>query len=333
MSFYGRVSEGVPSSTERSGEGLPAPPRRRWRKATTAEPFGSADTGWVDSPWKQARRRQRGILVALAVVLVLVVAVGVVALSVVRAASNYKAGKQALAAGRYDEAARKLGDAKILAILPYADATSLHNRAQELSSRATAAAKQRKQIENQAAALYATADTAMRGHRYGEAIRLYRQVLALDPAYADTQARLIKAEQEQKARQLLTRARASFTYGHWKLAAQRSESVLAIDPRYPGAAKLHTQAVLRVRLEPVFKRAVAAVNAARWQRARTLVKSVLRQDPTYPKAHRLLARIQAALAARAAQAAARSRASATPAPAYTPPAPVYRPPAATPPPP
>ena len=78
---------------------------------------------------EHSQRQRRGILVTLVVVVVVVVAVAFVARSVVLAASNYAAGKQALAAGRYDEAARKLADAKILAILPYADSTSLYKQA------------------------------------------------------------------------------------------------------------------------------------------------------------------------------------------------------------
>ena len=236
---YGHLMDRLADARARSGDRLATPLRRRWRQTLKMDADRSSDAGWEDSPWQHSRRQRRGILITLTVVVVAVVAVGFVARSVVSAASNYAAGKQALAAGRYDEAARKLADAKILAILPYADSTSLYKQARQLSSRAASMVQQLQETADQAAALYARANAALREGRYGDAIRLYKQVLTLDPAYADTQTRLVKAEQQQKAKRLLARARYAFEHGKWQLAAQRTERLLAISPEYPGAKKLH----------------------------------------------------------------------------------------------
>ena len=283
----------------------------------------SIDAGWEDNPWHHTKRRRRGILITVAIVVVAAVAVGFVARSVVSAASNYAAGKQALAAGRYDEAARKLADAKILAILPYADSSSLYRQARQFSNRAASTVQQLQATANQAAALYAKAGVALSEGRYDDATRLYKQVLALDPAYADTQTRLAKAQQQQKAKQLLARARYAFAHGNWQVAAKRTERLLAISPQYPGAKKLHQKAVLRVRLQPNYARALSQANAGHWQRARTLVKSVLADDAGYPGARKLLVRIQNALAA---QAAAQATPPTTPStPTYTPPPPAPAP--------
>jgi len=325
MGYQGLPAGRFAGARERLDYRLVAPLRRCWHATLRMNVDRSGDAGWGESPWDHTWRRRRGILVTLSVVIVAVLAVGFVVRSVVLAASNYAAGKQALAAGRYDEAADKLSQTKILAILPYADSNSLYDQARRLSSQAASTAKQLQEKATQAAALYTKADTALRQQRYGDAIRLYKQVLALDPAYADTQSRLLEAEEQQKAERLFNAARASFAQGHWKLAAQRSESVLALNAKYPGAPKLHARAVLRTRLRPVFEQALAQANAGHWQRTRTLVRRVLREDTAYPGARKLLARAQAALAARAARASAQ-----TPAPAPTSPARVYTPPAPAP---
>jgi tetratricopeptide (TPR) repeat protein len=320
------VRDHLAGARHRFDDRLAAPLRRRWRHTLRMEADRSSDAGWEDGPWQHSHRQRRGVLVTLVVVAVVVVAAGFVARSVVSAASNYAAGKQALAAGRYDEAARKLADAKILAILPYADASSLYDQARQLSNEAASTVQQLQETADQAAALYARADTALQEGRYGDAIRLYKQVLTLDPAYADTQTRLAEAEHQQKAEQLMARARYAFGRGAWQVAAERTERLLATSPQYPGAKKLHQRALLRARLQPLYERALAQANAANWQRARTLVKQVLADDGQFPGARRLLARIQSAIAARAAAQAV----TPTPTPAYTPPAPA---PAPTPPPP
>jgi tetratricopeptide (TPR) repeat protein len=320
---YGHVTDRLAEARTRLDDRFRAPIRRRWRQTLKMDTGRSSEAGWEDSPWQHTRLRRRGVLVTLTVVVVAVVAVGFLARSVVSAASNYAAGKQALAAGRYDEAARRLADAKILAILPYADSSSLYKQARQLSSRAASMVQQLQETADQASALYARANAALREGRYGDAIRLFKQVLTLDPAYADTQTQLAKAEQQQKAKQLLARARDAFGRGEWQVAAQRAERVLNMSPTYPGAKKLHQRAMLRARLKPVYDRALAQANVGHWQRARRLVKRVLADDGQYPGARKLLARIQSALAAQASSQAA---------PPTTAPAPTYAPPPYTPPP-
>ena len=299
---YDHLRDRLIDARYRVDDRLAAPLRQRWHLTLKTDADRSSDDDWEDSPWQHKRLPRPGVLVTLIVVVVAVVAAAFAARSVVSAASNYGAGKQALAAGRYDEAARKLADAKILAILPYADSTSLSKEARELSSRAASMVQQTQETADQATALNAKAS-------------------------ADQDLRLIKAKQQ--AGLLFTQARASFSQGHWKLAAQRIERLLAVSPRFPGAKKLHQRAVLRVQLKPVYERALAQANARHWQSARTSVKRVLAQDGQYPGARKLLARIQAALAAKAASHAAAPTPT-PPAPAYTPPPPA---PAWTPPPP
>jgi hypothetical protein len=239
-----------------------APPPAPSTAVLSSEPRSRGERAWDVSPWERARQRRRGLLITLAVAIAVALGVATVTVSVVSAASNYAAGKQALAAGRYREAADRLASAKILAIVPYANADSLYKQARELSNRAAATVQQLQAKADQAAGLYAKANVALSDHRYGDAVRLYRRVLALSPAYADTQTRLTKAKNLAARRvrlqsvfdQALTQANA----GHWQLARRLAKKVLSEDPRFPGARKLSRRIAAAIAVQQAAQTAAPA---------------------------------------------------------------------------
>ena len=281
--------------------GFPAPPLR--------QRSGPVDPYWIEPAWvSEGRRRRRRLLIAGAVGLVAVLAI-VAAFVVLNARANYIAGKQALAAGDYGLAIRRLHAATIVG-RPYADARTLLAQAVTFSTAQSLTAGQAPTTAasrslRRAAALFEAG-------RYAEAERVAGDLaVRLPPVVA---ARLAAAGDGAVAGLLLlTGAQHALAAGNPSLARRDAAAVLLRFPECAPAQALRDEAARRLQAAPFAGRAAALAAARRWSLARTAVRTTLRIDPAYPGMAVLLQRIDAAItqrkAAKAAAAAAAAAAS------------------------
>lgn len=108
----------------------------------------------------------------------------------------------------------------------------------------------------------------------------YQRVLAIDPHYGDTTARLSTVEhawQIQQAEELYPQAVALLEAQKWKAATDLFFQIIALDPAYRDAAALLARArASQNDLETHYTRGVAAYDAQRWSEALTELRAALK---------------------------------------------------------
>ena len=108
----------------------------------------------------------------------------------------------------------------------------------------------------------------------------FQRVLAIDPNYGDTAARLTTVEragQIQQADELYPQAVALLSAQKWKASADLFSQIIALDPAYRDVATLLAQArASQTDLETHYTRGVAAFDAQRWTEALTELRAALK---------------------------------------------------------
>ncbi len=142
--------------------------------------------------------------------------------------------------------------------------------------------------KTEAARLYDRAVESMAQEEWDLAIQHLNAILAVEPGYRDTIARLTEANRRKRIAHLLTQAQAALDNEDWPAAIALSTEVIATDPPHTAARELLHKARIGRQCERRYAQAVEALEVRDWETARVALREVLVLEPTYRDADALL---------------------------------------------
>lgn len=139
-----------------------------------------------------------------------------------------------------------------------------------------------------AARLYNEAIEAMDAGVWTQAIERLNDLLALDPGYRDTYARLAEANRQKRMGELLDEARAAMSEEDWDAALSSLAQILSSHPRHGEARSLRAEARRRKQLQRDYLRAQEALEDDRYADAIAALQQVVSIEAEYQDAAELL---------------------------------------------
>jgi len=142
--------------------------------------------------------------------------------------------------------------------------------------------------------LYQEAVAAMVAASWEVAIQKLNLLVAIDPNYRDTIARLAVAIRESRHSQRLAEAQSALEGGRWDEAISIASVITQGSAHYLAAERVKQRAVSARKCEGLYANAEAAFQAAKWSIAVRLLEQIVELDEGYRDAASLLLRARAA---------------------------------------